>query len=844
MRVLRLTFPTMNHHDISPDPDLAAERDDAFGQLLDAIRRGVVLLIRQSSSVQRGNRGSQLYQRNQIGFLAAYGVRPEEVHSIIATGDDSESASSAGPHFRELLARIQAGKCGLVVIAHDDRLARNDHVSALLDALAAVDGLLMVGGQVFDPGDAAQRLFLDLQATLAKFENRQRAMRIVASKMSLAREFKCRIALPTGLVWADPGDPVYLKHLRAAGLEHVLDDLPTHREEWINKQGTRRLILPFPDRQVFESIRLRLQYLREERSVPGVIRRIHEDPSWPVPGHIPVMRKSVFDPEARLTAGPDDVAGAQLRWVPLHSATVGFLPGLDRSRLHTWFKSPALYGTYRMSSKALLASKRAAKLLGAVVDVPAVFPSLFASEDWHEVRTILKQAPQPWKRSARYLGSRVHLLDHIVCTHPMRGGVICGQSLRMTYSTATPNSRTYKSSICQGRGHANQLPVEVEDLVLQVTLEYFQPETLADALSMLEHAGAGEAHRVRTLEREIADRASDIEIAADKSLEARKNGDREEESYWDSRRRAAREEKEKKGRELAQVKAATDTTRRLTDAERSAVVALASDLPTLFAQARAFDGMGRELMSALVKRVCKCVDLVEVEFPTGHTESRLFFTEHVRSSSGERAYAWRALRRWMDLDVRQRETGKADAAARAVANALNRLVPVTTRHAPWDAERAWALALAHEFHDRVSLSADFDDPSRGEPMGTLRLSVRELAKLAGWSRLTTLRTLLRGRLGEVSVVGDTLQTTVSLAQLHRQVPTIAERAVRAEQGWDDGRPVQRLIDLMADLGLKRYRLLGAADRGAAGGRGAATDAAGVWWVDRNALDRGLEMGPR
>jgi DNA invertase Pin-like site-specific DNA recombinase len=312
------------------------EASDPYTKIVRAIARGVVGFYRQSSLMQaRFNVGSQAAQEDQVRHLEPFGVGPEGVHVVLAYGESGRSGV-VRRKFRELMRLVRGGKVGLILLARHDRVGRNTKDSrALYDLLVEHQVLLMVDGRIYDPADEGDAFILNMYAAFAEYENRARARWIMLSRLAKARRLEARIPLPTGLVWASLDDPVYVQRMMKAELGAWVDaarEPGRHLAKSIVGDQTC-YVLPFPDRDVARSIELRLQWLLEEGSMPGLLDRILHDPAWPHPGKMPVMRRNQrFDPEITPS------------WE--HEATL--------TRLYDWFRSPALYGVYSYTARGLL----------------------------------------------------------------------------------------------------------------------------------------------------------------------------------------------------------------------------------------------------------------------------------------------------------------------------------------------------------------------------------------------------------------------------------------------------------------------------------------------------------
>lgn len=325
-------------------------------RLLEAIMIGVAGFFRQSSLLQaRRNLGSQQVQREQLKFLEPFGVRESDVNVVLAFGE-SGRPGVVRERFTYLTRLVLAGKVGLVVLARHDRLGRDSDASReLFQHMKARGVLIMVDGRFYDPADPHDAFVLELHSLMAELENRARARWTALSSFAKARSYSARIPLPTGLVWASPEDPEYREALERAGLLHWIADMSRHQEASIVEQEldgredpdgisatdifrnaqprARRLyILPYPDAEVEQAVRLSIRWLLETRSLTVLLRRIHAGhPGWPRRGLMPLR-----------VASSRYGHGAGVRWVPA-----------ERQRMYDFLQSPALYGVYRYEARSL-----------------------------------------------------------------------------------------------------------------------------------------------------------------------------------------------------------------------------------------------------------------------------------------------------------------------------------------------------------------------------------------------------------------------------------------------------------------------------------------------------------
>lgn len=324
----------------SPDPSSVLDR------LTQAARRGIAVFIRQSTVHQAlENVGSQAVQHQAVALLDRLGVPRSRTYVIDACGE-SGSPGVRRERFEQLERLIVEDRVGMIILAQHHRLGRDEVAAAQLFARAEAHGvLLLVGGRIFDPGDANDKLSLSIFSAFAEYENRARIRWMTMAKLALAREGRLRLALPAGLVWASPEDPAYVERAHAAGLGDWLQRAQQETAISSVKDGRRYYILPYPDRDVVLSIELRFRWLFEHQSLMGVLRDIRAGrEGWPHAGRLPFYGPASTD-GALVNGGRGYYRFSQrgvITWIPARSHA-----------LLRWFRSPALYGRYQLHAHSL-----------------------------------------------------------------------------------------------------------------------------------------------------------------------------------------------------------------------------------------------------------------------------------------------------------------------------------------------------------------------------------------------------------------------------------------------------------------------------------------------------------
>jgi len=321
-------------------------------RLTGCIARGTAQIIRLSSEQQRENFGSLRLQRGQLEFLVALGAQRESIRSFELIGE-SAKAGAKRPGYWAIVDEIREGRIGLLGLVDTDRAARSlTDAEALFDAIADVRGLLVVNGDMYDPGNPAQRFLLSLRAVLARWENDQRAFRIGMSRLSKAKALEAQIKPAVGLVWVDPADLAYRARLEEHDLDYYVSPemLKRHHELARGRNEVKRLLLPCPDPDVLSALTLVLMWFRETKSIAAVLDRIESDPRWPRPGCFPRALQVVWNPDEPL-----------VKWVSVFEDQDGVQHGrrdLAMTKLYDWLTATSVYGIYSFTTSAVKEAER------------------------------------------------------------------------------------------------------------------------------------------------------------------------------------------------------------------------------------------------------------------------------------------------------------------------------------------------------------------------------------------------------------------------------------------------------------------------------------------------------
>jgi DNA invertase Pin-like site-specific DNA recombinase len=751
-----------------------------------ATKNAALVLIRQSTHIQRlHNLGSGGHQRSMVQLACDLGWHPTLIEAIDAGGE----SGSRGPRetFHRLLARVQAGGIGAVLIARTDRLGRNALTSEELVCAAADHGTLIITeGRIYDPANASDKLVLGMLNQFAEYENRARTSWMMATRYFLAQNGGYRVVLPTGLVWGSPEDPEFVKRLSAAGLDDCLKRLHEHTAVSL-RRGVKHYVLPFPDREVYEACRIRMEVMLQQGDLDAVIDAIRTRPDYPRPGKIPVTKAiSRYHP---------DIA---VHWLAIDRPQA-------RAILRKWFKSPALYGTYAFTSHGL--AKEAGSESGDDfrVRLNGAFPGFASPADEARVRRIANADSKPW-RMGRYPGPRPHLMRTMRCGRVGADGQRCGRGLYAMYQP--DGSYSYFSHSCRYEDHATQYirGTVVDRVIEDVLLEAIDPVRLRSFMETVRvEADAGQV-RLRDLNAEFIAVDREIKGLTRAVVQAELDDAPDRKVFFNVELDGALLRRRAVEQQIAAATADLHRFRELAQADRRRLLELAADVGRLLQLAREVNPrVLRMLTSEMVEtiyfdRLSSYVCRVEIVFPGGETVERHFVTR--------RMFVTRAA-----IEYAAGEVARGTPLAELVRT-LN-LAQAKDHRAPWDEERVAAAPY-------VLAQRDFPALRNGD-----HASLRSLAAAHGVAWEDLFVPAVHGHFGSAYYEDGELHVAPELAELHRWVPEIAKRYVAEQLGCGPEDLITR-GEASALSGLNRTPTVRQARRNS----GLGIDAAGHHWVLR------------
>ncbi|MDQ6662409.1 MAG: recombinase family protein, partial [Chloroflexota bacterium] len=501
--------------------------------------------IRQSSLMQVTRHGeSTELQYSLVQRAVALGWPRERVELIDEDLGKSGAHAEIRSGFQRLLAEISLARVGLVLSFDASRLARNNRDwYQLLEGCSIFGTLIADGERLYDPRLYHDRLLLGLSGMMSEAELHQLKQRMQAGARHKAERGELRQGLPVGLARGPAGE-----------------------------------VILNPDEEVQARIRLVFEKFREIRSAGGVMRYLRA-------AHLPLP--------ACPRVGP---APYQIVWQPARTSAI-----LDI--LH----NPAYAGAYVYGRKLLDPVRRTpahpagGRLLQPLdkweICLHNRYPAYIMWEEF-----VTNQA-QLRANSLRYREERpgVARKGQALLQGIVRCGR-CGALLHLHYSGPQGEFPEYRCSAdqiqfggtdCQ-RVRALALDTQVE----RRFLEALRPDQVTLALAALAH-----------LEQEEQAENKQWELRLERARYQAKRAERQYQAVEPENRLVARSLEKQWEEQLRAVETvekeyhAWKTSRfgSLTQADREAIVALGSDLPTLW-QAPTTGNTERKQMVRLVIR--------------------------------------------------------------------------------------------------------------------------------------------------------------------------------------------------------------------------------------------------
>lgn len=507
------------------------------------LRRGAVVYVRQSTIGQVLEHTES--KRRQ--YALADSARALGYTSVTVIDDDlgrSGSGLVERPGFQKLVAAVCGGSVGSVFCIEASRLARNGRDwHHLIDLCALVNTLVIDHDGIYDPRLINDRLLLGLKGTMSEYELNLLRQRGLAARDAKAKRGELRFALPPGYCWDELGR-----------------------------------IQMDPDERVSEAIHLLFRKFLELGSARQVFL-------WSVHSGIdlPVYRQSS--------------TGSRIEWrKPAYHTVVEVIK-------HPMYAGAYVFG--RTTQHTEVIDGRARKSMGHHKPMEAWnvlirdhHPGYITWEQFEANQSMLGENAHMQKRADRKSarGGRALLTGLVRCGR-------CGRMMRVFYGMRSGHAHRY-----QCRGDANRDyqrmclgvgGVRVDRAVAGQILEAVSGQAVEAAVRSFERVAEADADVRKSLERELEQARYEASLAArrhaavdpEKRLVAR-----ELEARWNTALSAVAEIEAR----IAQIDS-TATNRPPVD--RSALMALAHDLPAAWNAPNATERTKQRLTRILIQEV-------------------------------------------------------------------------------------------------------------------------------------------------------------------------------------------------------------------------------------------------
>jgi len=169
-----------------------------------------LVYVRQSTLAQtRANTESLERQYELAGQAVTLGWAREQVRVVDADLGRSGADAAGREGFQHLVSEVALGRVGLVIGLEASRLARSSSDwYQLLDLCGMAGTLIADGDGIYDPSAYSDRLVLGLKGTISEAELHLIKGRLIAGIRHKAAKGELRVALPAGLEYDAPGQPV------------------------------------------------------------------------------------------------------------------------------------------------------------------------------------------------------------------------------------------------------------------------------------------------------------------------------------------------------------------------------------------------------------------------------------------------------------------------------------------------------------------------------------------------------------------------------------------------------------------------------------------------------------
>jgi len=176
----------------------------------DHLARQALISIRQSTLRQvRPHTGSTTRQYDLVARARDLGWPQAHLRGIDQDQGASGATAQGRDGFQELVADVGRKRAGAVFCLEASRLARScSDWSYLLEICALTDTLVLDDEGSYDPGQYNDRFLLGFMGTMSEAELHWLRQRLLGGKLAKARQGQLRMRLPVGLVYDPTGQGV------------------------------------------------------------------------------------------------------------------------------------------------------------------------------------------------------------------------------------------------------------------------------------------------------------------------------------------------------------------------------------------------------------------------------------------------------------------------------------------------------------------------------------------------------------------------------------------------------------------------------------------------------------
>ena len=215
------------------------------------LQRAAYLYIRQST-LRQVLENTESTQRQYALRQRALTLGWPEERIIVIDHDQGQSGASVVDRegFQRLVAEVGLGKAGIVMGLEVSRLARNcADWHRLLEICALTGTIILDEDGIYDPGHFNDRLLLGLKGTMSEAELHVLKARLLGGILSKAQRGELKVPLPVGLVY-DEEDRVVLDPDQQVqkSLRHLFATFVRTGSAWGTVQAFRREGVKFPRR--------------------------------------------------------------------------------------------------------------------------------------------------------------------------------------------------------------------------------------------------------------------------------------------------------------------------------------------------------------------------------------------------------------------------------------------------------------------------------------------------------------------------------------------------------------------------------------------------------------------